>query len=511
MKHQSQVASPFVSVFRRFCRPFHSGRPRAILWRMSVHDLYRRATRCGVLSPLVLSLILGGTVCTGAGYADQALVRALAESNVNQQYLVESVSISGVEVARFHDSKLSPSLRRRIAALVGAPCDMLAIGDLAGRLRSTLHLQDVKQRLSRGSSPDRVRVNFEVVQKDYAFDLSVPRFLYDSSQGWTAELDASARFREHSINVALGSNGDELTERFTGFSTRYENSHVFSDRVRFGIGIEGYHDLWNPSTRVAVAGLSGQAAAQNDLNASASGTSNEFALYRTRRNIAPALTFVLNRDLSVSVGASFERMEMEAPSNAGNDMSNSANAATAEVDFGRTVEGGENLQRWDGKYGVRVGTRQLGSDYVYVRHSVSVRYEWRSGRHLVADRLIAGAISGQAPLFERFVLGNSSTLQGWDHYTIDPRGGNRMVHNSVSYGHQFQEGTPEVFYDAGIVGNGNTGNGNTGNSNPGNGNRLGTLRHSLGVGFRQGIFNVAMAFPLCQGRFAAVFMAGMNY
>lgn len=427
---------------------------------------------------IFFTLIFGGTVFPCTAQADQALIRAMAESNVNQQYVIESVSISGVEVARFHDSKMSPTLRRRLAALIGAPCDMSAIGDLAGKLRSTLHLQDVKQHLLRGSSRNQVRVDFEAVRKDYAFDLSVPRFLYNSSQGWTTELNASARYHSQTVGVGLGSNGDDLAERFTGFSTRYENSHVFSDRIHFGIGIEGYHDLWNPATRVAA------------------GASNEFALYRTRRNIAPALTFILSRALSISVGTSFERMKMETPSAAGNEMSMSANAATAEVVFGYTDEGEDSLQRWDGRYSLRVGARQLGSDYVYSRHSVSLRYEWRTGHHVVTDRLMAGMITGQAPLFERFILGNSSTLQGWDHYMIDPLGGNRMVHDAISYGYHLQQGTPEVFYDTGIIGNGG---------------KLGTLRHSLGIGFRQGIFNIATAFPLCQGRFAAVFMAGMNY
>ncbi len=378
------------------------------------------------------------------------------------------------------------TLRHRLAALVGAPCDMSAIGDLAGKLRSTLHLQEVKHHLSRGSSPDRIRVDFEAVRKNYAFDLSVPRFLYNSAQGWTAGVTASARFREHSVAAELGSNGDDQTERFTGFSTKYENSHILSDRIRLGLGIESYHDLWNPATRVAIAAL-------NDLTP---GTSDEFGLYRNRRNIAPALTFVIARGLSLSVGASFERLDMETPSTPGGGLTNNANAATAEVNFGYTAEGADTVQRWDGKYGLRLATHQLGSDYVYARHNVSLRYEWRSGRHRVTDRLIGGAITGQAPLFERFVLGNSSTLQGWDRYVIDPLGGDRMAHNSVSYGYQLQEGTPEVFYDAGIVGNGG---------------RLGTVKHSLGVGFRQGIFNLAMAFPLNQGRFAAVITAGMNY
>ena len=451
------------------------GCERAILWRMSPKNLHAL--------PLIALLGFGAAIFSGAARADQALVRALAESNVNQQYLIESVSISGVEVAHFQNARLSPSLRQRLSGLVGAPCDMTAIGDLASKLRTSLHLQDVKEHLTRGSSPDRVRVNFEVVHKEYAFDLAVPRFLYDSNQGWTTEVSASMRAREHSLAVSLGSNGDDLVERFTGFSTRYEDSHVFSDRIRFGIGVEGYHDLWNPATRRAVA------------TSNISGTSG-FALYRTRRNIAPAVTFALARELLLSVGASFERMEMEVPSQAGNDMSRSANAATVDVSFGHTIEGSNKQERWDGKFGLRVATHELGSDYVYCRQTIFLRYERKSGRHVLADSVTGGVITGNAPLFERFSLGNSATLQGWNRYAIDPLGGDRMAHNAISYGYQFQEGTAEAFYDAGVIGNGD---------------RLGTLRHSVGLGFRQGIFNVAVAFPLYEGRIAPVFTAGMNY
>ncbi|HVW11081.1 MAG TPA: hypothetical protein VHC90_20995, partial [Bryobacteraceae bacterium] len=383
-------------------------------------------------------------------------------------------------------------LRRRLSALVGVPCDMSAISDLADRLRSTLHLQNVTQHLTRGSSPDRVKVNFELVRPDAAFDLSVPRFLYESDQGWTAEVNARARLHDQSITVGLGSNGDDLVERFTGFSTRYEDGRLFSNRLKFAVDFEGYHELWNPSTRLANVGTD----AQNGINDSAADASNHFALYRSRRNIAPALTFALSRELSVSLGASFESMDMETPATPGSDNSRSANAATGEVNFGYTVEGAETEQRWDAKYAVRAATRELGSDYVYRRQSVSLRYRWRHGKHTVTDRAMAGTINGNAPLFERFVLGNSSTLFGWDRYAIDPLGGSRMAHNSLSYGRQIQQTTAEVFYDAGVIGDGD---------------KLGTLRHSVGVGLRQGIFNVAMAFPLFEGRVAAVFVAGMNY
>ena len=56
-------------------------------------------------------------------------------------------------------------------------------------------------------------------------------------------------------------------------------------------------------------------------------------------------------------------------------------------------------------------------------------------------------ITGRAPLFERFVLGNSTTLRGWNKYELDPLGGNRMVHNSVEY----RYGVFQVFYDSGAI------------------------------------------------------------
>ncbi len=94
------------------------------------------------------------------------------------------------------------------------------------------------------------------------------------------------------------------------------------------------------------------------------------------------------------------------------------------------------------------------------------------------------------------VLGSSSTLRGWDRYAIDPLGGTRIVHNSLTWGYQLGEGTAEVFYDAGAFWNGS---------------RPSPLRHSLGARYRQGIFFMTMAFPVIEGRIAPVFMAGMNY
>jgi outer membrane protein assembly factor BamA len=46
---------------------------------------------------------------------------------------------------------------------------------------------------------------------------------------------------------------------------------------------------------------------------------------------------------------------------------------------------------------------------------------------------MAGTISGNPPLFERFSLGNSATLRGWNKYDIDPIGGTRVVHFTTEW------------------------------------------------------------------------------
>ncbi len=106
---------------------------------------------------------------------------------------------------------------------------------------------------------------------------------------------------------------------------------------------------------------------------------------------------------------------------------------------------------------------------------------------------------GTAPLFERFVLGNSTLLRGWNKYELDPLGGNRLAYGSVTYGYHIMR----VFYDAGSVWNHGT--------SP-------EAKQSVGVGiasglglFQKGAFLVAVAFPLRQGRVEPVLIAGMNF
>src|SRR5205807_5777721 len=136
-------------------------------------------------------------------------------------------------------------------------------------------------------------------------------------------------------------------------------------------------------------------------------------------------------------------------------------------------------------YDFHNGNRELDSDYIFQRHFIDAEYVFAHDKDRLFLSFLAGRISGNAPLYERFSLGNTSTLRGWNKFDIAPAGGNRMIHASVQYGF----GKPEigefdldlnhrkaigriglglhVFYDVGAVGD--------------SGSPM-VARHSVGVG-----------------------------
>jgi hypothetical protein len=442
----------------------------------------RRAEHCPMRAPLpglvfhglfLPGLFLPGLFLSAAVslFGGQSFLQDVAESNVNRQYVIESVSVAGVEVP---DARLPRNLGERLLALVGERCDVAMLEDLASEIRRQLHFGAVTEHLSKGSAPDRIKVNFDVVRKDVSFDLSLPKFLYHSQQNFTGEVDASAQIKRNTFAFGLVSNGDDLTERFSGLTARFDSAPVFpADNVRFAVVFEDYHEKWNQMTRNAV-GDTG------------------LDLYHSRWNVAPQIVFTVARPLEVALGASFEKTQSE--SSVVGDRS--ANAATADIHYGHKIEGNGVQQRIDARYNLRVATRALASTYAYARHMMSLKYEAKAGRHMASDEVIAGSIDGQAPFFDRFVLGSSSTLRGWNRYEIDPLGGTRVAHNEMTYGYRTNQGTVETFYDTGALWDAG---------------QTAKLRQSLGAGFRKGIFVLTMAFPLRTGHVEPVFMAGMNY
>jgi outer membrane protein assembly factor BamA len=160
---------------------------------------------------------------------------------------------------------------------------------------------------------------------------------------------------------------------------------------------------------------------------------------------------------------------------------------------------GDSTQELDAGYSLRAATTLLATNLAYTRHVAHLKYNYSSRVQSVEVTVIAGAIYGQAPLFERFALGDSTLLRGWNKYDWDPLGGNRLAYGSVTYGYHIMR----VFYDTGSV------------WDQGQSRRM---KQSAGIGVSSGLgvlekgaFLLALAFPLREGHMTPVLIAGMNF
>ena len=409
-----------------------------------------------------LSVLLVGSLMA-AGNED-------SEINVNSRYTVETVSVSGegwsAAAPVDRDRKLSSGLRKEIASLVGEKLNPARLDDLARRLRRELRARTVEHHVLRGKSPEYVQVVFEVKAPATRFDASVPKFLYQAKQGWSGAVEGTATVHNNGFTAGLVSDGDELVERYTGVVARYESEPVSYARARLRFEFASYHELWNGAT-VNAAGAD--------------------RLYRTRQEFQPVLSVRVARPLELSFGASFESLGQQLAG----AQPRAADALVAAARYHREFEGSSD-QAIEAGYDLRAGIHALASDYSYTRQRWELRYRAAHGRHELVDDSWGGVILGTAPLFERFVLGNSTSLRGWNKFDLDPLGGNRVVHNTVEYHY----GAFQIFCDSGAIWDSG---------------QAAVARSSVGAGLRQGAFSLAMAFPLRDGRMDPVFMVGMNY
>lgn len=435
------------------------------------------AVRLHLTRPMRLFLaaaLLAASVVATAGERDEGA----AELNVNSRYTVESVN-----VAPQREYKLSGAVLAEMERLVGERLNVEALNRLSRRITEELRARSVTFRVYRGAEPARVRVTFEVEKRPTDFDLSLSRLTYNSREGWSGTGQITVTHGANALTVAGLSNGDDLVERYSGVRARYERLKAGSSRVRLAFEFDTFHEQYDGVTLASV-------------NAAGSNFSLGAGAYRSRMNFEPSATFVLTPALTLSTGLSFESMQ---PDYARSKLE-SANALVSTLRYHRQTKDAEaGTNDIDAAYRLRIAARALGSDAVYTKHAVTARYLYRRGRQSADVAVLLGVIYGQAPLFERFVLGNNNTLRGWNKYDLDPIGGNRVAHASVTYGYQIMR----VFYDTGSIWD--------------NG-RSPQLRHSAGCGITTGLgvfgkdaLLLAVAFPLHQGRTDPVFIAGMNF
>ena len=398
-----------------------------------------------------------------------------SDLNVNKRYTVDTVIVAGkgwtTNVADQQTDKFSSGLRKDFAALIGQKLNPGILDGLAARLKKELSASEVSHHVLRGDTPDHVRVEFEARPARYGVDATVTKFLYDSKQGWSGAGSVGFTVQQNNFGFGLASDGDTLDERFAGISAHYENKHV-TDRVGLRFLFENYHEQWNQSTLDALAANPGQTS----------------EAYRTRQNFQPSATISLAKPLTLEIGVGFQRFQNQYPA----AHYEAANALISTLRYHQRWPESEFQQDVDADYTLRASSRLLGSDYVYTSHLVGLHYRVAHGKHQLMEQVVAGGIEGQAPLAERFVAGNSYYLRGWNKYDIDPIGGNRLVHNTVEY----RYGPFQAFYDAGAVWDSG---------------QPATPRHSLGVGFKESLFSLALAFPVRSGHIEPVVMIGMIY
>ncbi len=420
-----------------------------------VHDLRLMMAR-------MQKLLLAALLIAGPCAADNDETAA-AELDVNSRYTIESVHLMGVASARISDP-----LRKELDKVIGSRYDDSALKRLADRIKGELRASDVRIRAERGTEPDHLIVNFEVKTHEQPFDLNVAKFLYQSREGWSGEGNAATTIGGNRFTFGLLSNGDDLVERFAGLRAGFERKRMGTDRLRLRFEFDSFHEQWNRATL---------------------DRSSLHDLYRSRQVFTPEATFAIAPPLELSFGASFARFQPMADAK-----TESSNAVVTTLRYHRRWGSARDLEQQEvsGAYSLSAATGVLGSDSIFTRHFARARYFVRRHRNRVDLAFLAGSLHGNAPLYERFVLGNSTTLRGWDKFALDPLGGSHVVHGSIDY----QYGFFHVFYDTGAVWDRSQDR---------------EQKQSAGAGFKVEGFQLAVAFPIRGGRAEPVFYAGLNF
>jgi hypothetical protein len=408
---------------------------------------------------LIVSLLVPGAAL---GRSPQA------ETNVNTRYKVESVSVTGVD-----ESTLSQGLRDDMQKLVGNRYDPDATDRLAQRIREQLHGYAVSVKVKRGEQHDCVKVTFEAERiRNRPFEVKVSPLLYTTKDGFSGAVVPVFETHHNYFSFGMVSSADELLERNSGILLRYEHRKVGTDVVQVGVEYDYFHPSFQPETEAAL--LSAPEVP---------------GIYRTRENFAPSISVLPIPEIKVTFGASFQTLAIQYPTL----HDQAANAFTLNAQFRREVRPRHGLRHTIGAdYGLRDATTTLESDFLYRRQFVAADYVLRVGRQSFGFHFQGGHISGEAPLFERFSIGNATTLRGWDKFDVAPIGGTRLAYGSLEYRYRpFQ-----LFYDFGTV------------WDPG---QQAEVKHSIGIGlaWKNGFF-MSLGVPLRYHAVTPVFMFGFR-
>jgi outer membrane translocation and assembly module TamA len=392
-----------------------------------------------------------------------------AGTNVNSRYQVERVSIVGVA-----EAKVSQALRDDMQKLVGNKYDPDAAEALARRLRKELHGYSVTVKAKRGEQHEAVTVVFEVERvHERSFDIRLAPFLYSTKDGFSGALVPGGETHHNYFSAGVVSSADELLERDTGVMLRYEHRKVGTRMVQVGVEYDYFWPSYEDEIKVALA-----------QSPWVPGT------YDTREVFSPSISFLPIPDIKLTFGASFQTLAMERPIL----HNEAAHAFTFGAQYRRKAGSRHGFRHSiAADYLVRKATAELESDFLYTRQFVSGDYTLSTRHQDFMFRFQGGHIDGEPPLFDRFTIGNTATLRGWDKFDVAPLGGTRLLYGSLEYRYRpFQ-----LFYDFGKV------------WDPGQ--QAVEWKHSVGIGlaWKNGFF-MSLGVPLKYHDITPVFMIGFR-
>jgi hypothetical protein len=384
--------------------------------------------------------------------------------NINSKYTVESVVVVPESVSK----RLSSGIQSDIDALIGKKFDPVAADKVRTRIGDQVH-RKVERIIERGDKPEHVKLVYSA-PRVFQTDADVTKLAYHSKHGWTSGIQAPFDVGPLTLRVGVQSDSDTSLERLAGYNLGV--SAKAGDRVRLRFDFGAFHTQWNATTLLALE-------SRPDLP----------GIYRERYIASPSISIAIAEPVVFTVGFDIQHFQTQFPAARFEE----SNALTTTLRYRRRWASDASRQEVDAGYGLRAATRSLGSDYAYTRHAVTAQYRATIGKSVLSAEFLTGRLSGTAPLFDRYTLGDSRTLRGWSKFDVAPLGGSRVAHGSLEYSYRWLG----FFYDTGAVWDRKEDKG---------------VKQSAGVavGGHEGMF-LALAFPLRSGSVTPLFILGMNF
>jgi hypothetical protein len=393
------------------------------------------------------------------------------DDNINARYIIERAEIDGVP-----EDELTPAMRDALAAVVGKRLDSPEADRLREQIERDFSGHDISRRIRRGSESGRIRLRYEVRKREppawLDFESLRSGVIFHSEQGWGSYLDLALGYRNVRVTPIVAiDNADDLVEEYSGYGLRVEARRLGTRRLGASFEWTRFEPDWEQPTLDAFA-------TRPDLP----------SLYERRSTITPLVKFAFTPDLSAAAGVSISELEPLASTGS----SQSANAFVASLEYDRGWGATSNgSHRVEAAFGIRAGSHELESDLSYRKYLGRGVYRFGLGRHQVQVTGMAGGITGDAPIFERFTLGDSRTLRGWNKYDIAPVGGDRLIYSSLEYRYRGLA----LFLDSGSVWDAEAER---------------RVRVSTGFGFHAGPAFLTVGFPLNTDDVTAVVALGLR-